>query len=106
MAKLTVGERLWLWRDRAGLSQAEAARHFDLALKAYKKLETDKAGTVSLAAPRVALRRGERLRLMRRRSGKRLKMLAKEFGVSHVTFLAMELRGDHRLFEYWQKAKF
>ena len=97
----TSGERLWLWRKRAGLTQIQAARMIRVGRNHYREMELDRE-----PAPFRPLDTTTELvlALARRRLGKGLRETARLVGVSHRTLLLWEKEADPRLVGFW-KAK-
>ncbi len=61
---------------------------------------TDEERAGSSAPPTM----GDLCQIARVRSGRNLRPLADDVGVSHVTVLAWERRSDRRLVEFWRMA--
>ena len=106
LSRRTPGEKLWLVRKAAGLTQAEAGRRAGIGENAVGEAEKDRR-----AAPaplKQAVRAVSRpslpllLALARRRSGIGLAGVAEALGVSRVTVLAWEREGRPNLKAFWR----
>lgn len=98
----TLGERLWLWRTKHGLSQAQAAAKLGLTPKQYWKAEADiKDYPVSYAGKGGRYNLATLCRLARRRHGAGLQGTAKLLGISHTTLLQWESSGEPALVNAW-----
>lgn len=105
LRRLTPAERLWLWRRLAGLTQAAAAGRLRVPLRSYQRAEAGNTGCIAPPrAPRPSP--GDLCALARRRSGLSLREAARRLGVSHVTLLAREGRGDQQLVLAWESLGF
>lgn len=99
----TRGEEVWLWRRARGLTQEGAAARLGVGRGSLSRAERDVAPTLV----RIRLRQGSEpalpllLVLARRRSGVTLEGLAEALGVSRVTVLKREARGDPFLRAWW-----
>lgn len=120
---MTKGERLWLWRQTRGLSQAEAAAKLGLTPKQYWKAEADlKEYHLAESLPKRKCRYpkdcnapdcpclgngkspdlGLLCRLARRRHGEGLHGTARLLGISHMTLLQRESGADPALVAAWK----
>lgn len=99
---LSKAEKLILWRRRQGISQTDAAYHFDVSFSLYRRWEQGHGG-----CPRVAigkLKECEQFSLVRRRAGMSVTELAEAMGISRWWLTRME-NGTaplDRLQEYWK----
>lgn len=98
-SRLTLGERMWLWRKELGLTQADGAYGAGVSLHAWRRAErglTVSAASAMAIEARVPVYYFGKLaavmvaRLLRRRSRLTLAALAEDYGVSRVTYLKME----------------
>lgn len=108
LTRPTLGEQLWLWRKRRGLSQRAAIRRVSsITRRAWQLYE---AGRETASLPTklflevnvIAPTTTEALRLARRRSGTSIGLLMTRLGVSKVTLLTWERDADWRLVNYWR----
>lgn len=110
LGRLTAGERLWLARKAAGLTQVKAAKRAGVGENAYAGAEKDLNAAVRGPVPGIpAVRRptmAQMLALARRRSGLGLRGLAKAGSVTKVTVLAWERAGRPELVRFWEKRGF
>lgn len=108
LRKPTDGERLWLLRKVGGLAQDANARRLGFGEKVYAAFEAGAEPVPRRLLPRrlapPSLK--EKLVLARRRAGDGLAAVARTTGVSRVTLLAMERRGDPGLVAFWEKRGF
>lgn len=105
LSTASPGERLWLVRQNAGMTQREAADRHGCCLSIYQRYEQDKREPEYLVVP-PPLHIGLLCALARRRSGLTLNQVAEALGVSKVTVLTMERAGDSRLVNFWRRKKF
>lgn len=120
LGRLTVAERLFLWRHRRdlhgrSLTQAEAAERLGIARSLYNRLENEQRSRLSLAEalqfPRHDMlgtepTTAELCFIARRRSGRRLSWLEARLSVSRPTFHALERAGDERIVGLWTELGF
>lgn len=104
LTRLSRGEALWAWRTSLGLNQVQAGKRLGLGRHKVSALERGAAWDRSLEpmlrnfTPTL----GTMLALARRRAGLGLVGTAAAFGVSAVTLLTWERRGNHCLVAYWR----
>lgn len=105
LRKRTPGERLWLARKAAGLTQVEAAAREGVGETAYAQAEKDRfAGATPFKSPFPPVSKPALpalLALARRREGLGLDGTAAALGVSKVTLLAWEREGRLCVRSYW-----
>lgn len=88
-ASLTVGERLLIWRKRAGLSQQEMAAMHDLTRTVYGRVERDQM-EMTIGVTLGKLKPHEEAMILRRRAGTTQKEVAGEIGLSRHWVSKME----------------
>lgn len=101
LTKRTQAEEVWLWRRSKGYTMRRAAKALGVGRTSlWKRLKENTA--LPRPAPRVLNPSLPLiLALARRRYGRGLKPLAKELGVSHMTLLKWEARGEEALVGWW-----
>lgn len=106
----TAGERLWLARKAAGLTQVQAAKLAGVGENAYAGAEKGLNASVRGPVPGIpAVRRptlAQLLALARRRWGGGLAAVASEAGYCRVWFLAKERAGSRDLRMHWESLGF
>jgi len=98
-APLTKGEISWLARKQRHETQREYRTRHHLTAAELREAETDPAP--SGGPPPSSLDWPSRLRLARRRSGLRLRDVARCLGVTTMTVLTWEREGDQRMIRFW-----
>lgn len=99
-----AADRLWIWRNRTGLTQAQAAAELGISVRTYRRIEDGKVPACDQIKGRIltiTLTVPERWMLVRRKSGLGLKAAARAFGISHVTLIKMEREADPALIDLW-----
>ena len=106
---LTKAEQLWLWRQKRGYTQTEAADHLGVTKKQYYKAEAGlkEYDEIKFLAVKLNGNKENNLgllcRLARRRHGEGLHGTARLFAISHMTLLSRESRADPALITAWEK---
>ena len=88
-ASLSVGEKLLIYRKRAGASQAEMAASFDLTRTQYGKMERDQLECV-MPISLGDIKPHEEAMILRRRLGETQKEIAEKIGLSRHWVSKME----------------
>lgn len=107
LSGLTVGERMFLWRRRVGLTQKAACERFDLTPTAYGEAERGAVAAPLWTIPwsgRNYLSDGERCAIHRRRAALRQHQVATEIGCTPAMISEMErdVRNCELLLMYWR----
>ena len=103
----SIGEALWLLRQRLGLAQEDAARRIaGVCVDLYIHMEHDRRepspkARVALGRPSGSAPMTHLLRLARRRAGYGLRGTARRVKASHRTVLKWEEAADQRLVLFW-----
>lgn len=102
-SSLTNAEKLILWRRRNGLNQTQAARKLKTSLNQLALWEAGKEKAPKAPEPISRLESGEQCFILRRRSGKQQKDIAKSLGVCRYWLMRMEqgLANADSLVKYW-----
>jgi len=110
LGRLTPGERLWVARKAAGVTQVDAAAWAGVGENAYADAEKDRNAAVRGPVPGIPAVRRPRLALLlalaRRRWGGGLDAVASEAGYCRVWFLAKERAGSRELKLHWEGCGF
>lgn len=98
--KLSIGERYWIDRIRAGLSQNEAAQQLQMSRSAYQQLEARKD---EVKVYRIT--DFEWCRIMRRRVGRTQYEVASQMGTSRIWVNRMETGQENcdSLLWFWEQ---
>jgi hypothetical protein len=102
---LTPGEQLLIWRRRMGWNQSLAAAHYGVSLFNYKLAEYDKPREFKYKKYNFTLRPYEKCLIYRKRSGKKQKEVAKEFGIGRYWLRLQEI-GEVKcvkLLDWWER---
>ena len=101
---LTRGERLYIWRRRENMSQAQAAEIWGVARNEYRSWENDEAESPAGVCPNLGvLETFESCVILRRRNNASVSDTAEAIGVSRQWLRKMEIgeAPTERLTSYW-----
>jgi DNA-binding XRE family transcriptional regulator len=101
LAQRSAAENVWLDRRRRGLTQSAYAAAVGIGRTLLSDIERDSYPPVFNYKP-VVPTLGDLCALARRRSEVKLSRLERLLGVSKVTILAYERRGDKALAAFWR----